>query len=334
MEHVVVYYTEATGADNHAVREAACACIAELATKLPGHSVQPFVSRLLGALLQCFTDDSWPVRDAACVACGHFIQCFPEESEPSMHLLYSLFFTNLQDSIPSVRQGAAVALGNVVQAYGTNAITRIAPIIKERLEAVASQSSEVERYSDMDTSTPANYGVAKRRRDNDLELHEDRQMYSCGSLAPKMGRGGGGCSDCRFRRPPQPWEGGDGALWLMGELAMVGGHQGHTTVMGLLQLLAESCRAKHYTQHVSLLESLCKNLPRICKGIGKKNFKPHFHYFIDLIFYALECENSLTSSAASQCLTALSTEMGPNILRARIEEHNSRQVFNANRKSF
>jgi len=32
--------------------------------------------------------------------------------------LYPLFFTNLQDNIASVRQGAALALASVVQAYG------------------------------------------------------------------------------------------------------------------------------------------------------------------------------------------------------------------------
>uniref|UniRef100_A0A6A7G1B8 Dynein axonemal assembly factor 5 TPR repeats domain-containing protein n=1 Tax=Hirondellea gigas TaxID=1518452 RepID=A0A6A7G1B8_9CRUS len=326
MQHVVEYYIEATAADNHAVREAACACIAELATKLPGGSVQPYVEKLLEALLSCFTDDSWPVRDAACVACGNFIQSFPEEGRPSMERLYPLFFANLQDSIPSVRQGAAVALGNVVQAYGSDAIQRIAPMLRDRLNGVSSQSNESERNSEME-SVPANYGVAKRQRDNDIQLHEDRQMYSCGSLAPKMGRGsGGGCSDCKFRRPPQPWEGGDGAVWLVGELAMVGGHDGHNAVMSVLAEVAESCKGRHYTQHVTLLESLCKNLPRICKGIGKNNFKPHLHHFIDLIFYALECENSLTSSAASQCLTALSTDIGPNILRGRIEEHNTRYL--------
>ena len=37
------------------------------------------------------------------------------------------------------------------------------------------------------------------------------QMYSCGSLAPKMGRGsGGGCMDHKFRKPPEPWELADG----------------------------------------------------------------------------------------------------------------------------
>ena len=42
--------------------------------------VRPFVERLLAALLECFSDDSWPVRDAACVACGNFVSCFPTES--------------------------------------------------------------------------------------------------------------------------------------------------------------------------------------------------------------------------------------------------------------
>ena len=35
-----------------------------------------------------------------------------------MDELYPLFFENLSDSISSVRQGAAVSLGNVVKAYG------------------------------------------------------------------------------------------------------------------------------------------------------------------------------------------------------------------------
>ena len=34
-----------------------------------------------------------------------------------MAALYPLFFENLHDNIPSVREGAAIALANVVQAY-------------------------------------------------------------------------------------------------------------------------------------------------------------------------------------------------------------------------
>ena len=41
-----------------------------------------------------------------------------------MDELFPLFFSNLEDSIPSVRQGGAVAIANVVRAYGMyNVIT-------------------------------------------------------------------------------------------------------------------------------------------------------------------------------------------------------------------
>ena len=39
----------------------------------------------------------------------------------------------------------------------------------------------------------------------------DQQMFSCGSLAPKLKRKGG-CMDCGFMRPQEPWELTDGAL--------------------------------------------------------------------------------------------------------------------------
>ncbi|GBN88208.1 hypothetical protein AVEN_233420-1, partial [Araneus ventricosus] len=63
-------------------------------------------------------------------------------------------------------------------------------------------------------------------------------------------------------------------------------------------------------------------LPNLCKGIGKRHFKQFLEMFLEDIFYSLTCENILTSSAASQCLTLLSNMLGPNILRARIENLN------------
>ena len=83
--------------------------------------------------------------------------------------------------------------------------------VKEGLSGVKDQPETTEKYSTLEKG-PATYGVAKKLRDNDMELHTDRQMYSCGSLAPKMGRGsrGGGCMDHKFRKEPEPWELGDG----------------------------------------------------------------------------------------------------------------------------
>ena len=59
----VDFYISQSEADNHAVREAACACIAELGTKINKDCVRPYVTRLLDSLKICFEDDSWPVRD-------------------------------------------------------------------------------------------------------------------------------------------------------------------------------------------------------------------------------------------------------------------------------
>lgn len=69
---VVFYYVSQSKANNHAVREAACAVIAELMDKVDRQAVSPHVPDLLRALLLCFKDSSWPVRDAACTACGRY----------------------------------------------------------------------------------------------------------------------------------------------------------------------------------------------------------------------------------------------------------------------
>ncbi len=47
--------------NNHTVREAACACIAELAAKIGADAVAPHVPAMLRTLLTCLRDDSWPV---------------------------------------------------------------------------------------------------------------------------------------------------------------------------------------------------------------------------------------------------------------------------------
>jgi hypothetical protein len=86
------YYIQMCDADNHVVREAACQAVAELATKLgtsPQYQekLQPFVHMLLQALIVCFHDESWPVRDEACLACGIFCKAYPKECLPDLSLL-------------------------------------------------------------------------------------------------------------------------------------------------------------------------------------------------------------------------------------------------------
>jgi hypothetical protein len=74
LHQVVFYYISQSKASNHAVREASCAVIAELMDKVDRPAVAPHVPDLLRALLLCFKDSSWPVRDSACTACGRYEQ--------------------------------------------------------------------------------------------------------------------------------------------------------------------------------------------------------------------------------------------------------------------
>lgn len=73
---------------------------------------------------------------AACLASGNFVLCFPHESKVAMDSLYPMFYRNLSDSIPSVRQGAASALCNVVRAYGEDALQNVKSHIIEGLQVL------------------------------------------------------------------------------------------------------------------------------------------------------------------------------------------------------
>ncbi|RUS87848.1 hypothetical protein EGW08_004381 [Elysia chlorotica] len=319
IDDVVSFYVVSTESDNHAVREAACACIAELGSKIDKTVVRPYVCKLLETLLICFNDDSWPVRDAACIACGHFVLCFPEESRSSLPALYPLFFNNLQDNIPSVRQGAAVAISNIVKAYDAAEHEIVFAKIKEGFEKIKDQKATSEKYAAID-KTPATYGVVKQLRDNDMDLHTNQTMYSCGSLAPKMSRGGG-CMDHQFRKPSEPWELAEGCVHLLAELSHIPAVSG--PVSKLIPTMANACSTKDYTHYHNFLETVCKQLPNLAKGLGKRPFKMYLELFLDYIFEAIDSEIALTSAAASQCLIELCHYLGPGIVRGRVEQFNS-----------
>lgn len=103
-------------ANNHAVREAACACIGELCEKVPREAVEPNVPALLSALLVCFRDESWPCRDAAAAGTSALVAAYPVGAAPQLGDLWKLWFEHLGDNVPSVRANAATAIGKVAAA--------------------------------------------------------------------------------------------------------------------------------------------------------------------------------------------------------------------------
>ncbi|KAL4425118.1 hypothetical protein ABPG77_008223 [Micractinium sp. CCAP 211/92] len=315
---VVAYYIEQSKANNHAVREAACACIAELMCKVDKEAVAPYVPRLLRALIMCFKDASWPVRDAACLACGRCVTAFPEESREVLKELYSLWFAHLSDNIFSVREDTAVALGNAVRAYGDEATARIVAVLRDTVLEARDQPADSQKYGSLENTTL--FGVAAQRaRANDQQLHTDKTMFSCGSLAPKLQRGGS-CMDHGFARPKEPWEASDGAVYMIRELSAVA----PAAVPEFLPALAELARMQHFAHAANLHETIWKQLPVIAENVGKKVFKPHLDEFLGPLFRSLACGHRLCEAAAGRCIGALRDLIGPGIFAGRLSDEQRR----------
>lgn len=325
---VVPFYISQSNADNHAVREAACACIAELGSKMSKEILSPHVPSLLSTLLVCFKDDCWPVRDAACLACGNFVACYPAECLPQREEIVSLCLLNLEDCIPSVRQGAAVSIAQIIQAYGDETFEKVFSILKQQLPSVKDQPAEDGGYPGMDAG-PATFGVVKRVHDNNPDIHSGQQMYSCGSLAPKMRKGHSDTGEISgaehlFQKTSQHWERSEGCVQLLAEIAKLKTY--NTQVSSILPVVAETTTHKQYVHHYSYFETILKLMPTIAQSLGKKEFKKHFELFIDIIFYGLSCDNSLVQVAATECITQLVQLMGKMITRGRIEQYNAKYI--------
>lgn len=74
-------------------------------------------------------------------------------------------------------------------------------------------------------------------------------------------------------------------VYLLAELSQI--PEAVSSVATALPLVAEACRHRHYTQHMTFLETVCKQLPLLAKGLGKKVFKTVLEDFFEPIFYAL-----------------------------------------------
>ena len=336
------YYVKMCDADNHVVREAACQAIAELAVRLGEddtyHSkLQPHVDLLLHALLMCFHDESWPVRDEACLACGILCRSYPDECRPQLNTLWQRWSEQLTDQIWSVREDAAVALGDALEAYGTEFYQKIQALLSELLPSAKNQPA----------MTMAEY----KARQNDAAAHTNSQLYSCGSLAPKLnkrkeGAGRIGCSSCAVDREKQPWEATDGSIYMIRELvtrccnAPENDDGGSNNVVVLsdaeikawLEQLADVCRVRHFPQADDLRATLWRQLPAMAQALGKQRFKRngYLEIFVDMLFSSMDSKSGasqLCQHAAGQCAEELSELMGVAIFRGRLEDDYQREIF-------
>lgn len=329
---VVRYYVQMCDADNHVVREGACQAVAELAVKIgmnPEYAdcLQPHVTVLLQALLMCFHDESWPVRDEACLACGTFCRAYPEECRPELETLWTRWTEQLTDQIWSVRADAAVALGQACQAYGQEFFDRLLNFIKENLPAAKDQPS----------MTKDEYKALQ----NNMGAHTDLQLYSCGSLAPKLkkkaGAGRIGCSNCDVNRVKQPWEATDGCLYLIRELMDTCNQPDSVLppltdelLLPLMHEVADVCRVSHFPQGDDLRATLWRQLPGMMEAVGKARCKSlYLDIFMDPLIRNLESSSAsaISKHAAASCAYELGVLIGPNIFRGRLYDDYQKEIL-------
>mmetsp|Transcript_2791 Transcript_2791/g.6110 ORF Transcript_2791/g.6110 Transcript_2791/m.6110 type:complete len:845 (+) Transcript_2791:164-2698(+) len=329
---IVRYYVQMCDADNHVVREAACQAVAELAVKIGmddqyASALQPHVPVLLQALLMCFHDESWPVRDEACLACGTFCRSYPEECRSELETLWTRWTEQLTDQIWSVRADAAVALGQACQAYGQEFLDRLLKFIDVNLPAAKSQPK----------MTMDEYKALQ----NNMDAHTDSQLYSCGSLAPKLkkkaGAGRIGCSNCDVNRPKQPWEATDGCLYLIRELIETCEQPDSTLpplsdelLLPLMREIADVCRVSHFPQGDEMRATLWRQLPGMMAAVGKQRCKKlYLEIFMDLILRNLESStaSAISKHAATTCASELGKLIGPSIFRGRVYDDRQREVL-------
>jgi len=332
------YYTQAADADNHVVREAACQAMAELGVRLASSSSREYASRLvphvptmLQSLIMCFYDESWPVRDEACLATALLCKAFPDACEPELATLWQRWSEQLNDQIWSVRQDAAVALGDALEAFPT----QLWPKVHELLIKLLPQAKE----------QPAMTREDWRAHQNDMKAHTDTQLYSCGSLAPKLSKKAGagriGCSNCGVDRDKAPWEASDGCLYLLRELVIrcnvVEEKDGASPepplaclkltdadfFIPMMHQVVDVCRVKHFPQADELRATLWRQLPVMADAWGKDKFKKlYLHIFTELLMDHLDMRtaSALSKHAAGQCADALANLVGRGIFRGRLED--------------
>lgn len=288
---IVDYYIDMTG---HCVREAACQCISELGTKVESEAVRPHVSRLMQAILNCFYDASNLVRDAACLAAGQLVLGFPEECRPFLDELYHLWIDHLSDNIWSVREDAAIALGNAIRAYGQDALDRVVKVADEYLLLAKEQPP--------------------------MSQHEYDEMVRAGKK--HLSKQAFGCCDLdieTFERHDhhhsEPWEHTDGAIYLVRELCDVA----PTIAVKYLPLVADVAILRHFPQTAVLQETVWKQVPFMCSALGKKEFKRYVEVFFDPLVFTLQGTHRLATFAARDCVARLSKQIGPSIFLGRLQ---------------
>lgn len=256
---------------------------------------------------------------------------YAEECASELPTLFQRWTEQVTDQIWSVREDAAVALGDAITAYGPEMFEQVLALIRKKLPAAKDQ--------------PPMSREEYKRLQNDALAHTGNQLYSCGSLAPKLRKGGAGrigCSSCAIDRPKAPWEATDGCVYLIRELCIRFADKddtekddvivGDDILLPIMTELADVCRLSHYPQSDDLRTTLWRQLPPIAQALGKRRFKSmYLELFVELLGKNIDdrfnCASQLSIHAAGQCAEELANLIGQGIFRGRLAEVGCAEAF-------
>lgn len=229
-------YIQMLGAKNHMVVEAASQAITEFVTRLDEENVISFLPALVQALMRCLVADSWPVRDAACCSLGKIFQSYPLDMKLLAHtkLLASFLFyckKQLQDSIWSVRENAAIAIGDLLKCDVTKTFPEI-------VDLNLSEKVDLDDLGEGNQPQVVLLFSMKYIRENLLKATiTSQRTKSISFLSPKALRlmaasepvdkkqwnqlkasSWGCCLDCIMENPCDAWEISEGCIYLLREI--------------------------------------------------------------------------------------------------------------------
>lgn len=196
-----------------------------------------------------------------------------------------------------MREHSAQSIVEVMRhAYKDVLEAKVTEYITENLMKAKEQKNESVKNSNLQNETQ--FGVAKQIEGPGEEMgHNDNQLYSCGSLAPKLKRGGG-CMDHGFARAKEQWELTDGSIFLIREISGIESLQ--PFVVKQLENLSNLGYIDHFKHSHSLKENLFKSLAKILKSLGKKPFRESVDLFLDPAFRNAKSQEHQNMAVAAQ----------------------------------
>ncbi|GMI12834.1 hypothetical protein TrRE_jg10611 [Triparma retinervis] len=313
---VIRHYVKALDEDNHVVRESAALAIGEIVEKISQEKVDPHLQLITESVKAAFYDESWPVRDRACVCLSLIGKRWGVEDE-----VWELIKNNLKDQIWSVRENAAWGMVQCLEKRPE----KLESLILHFKKDVGSAKAEPKRTK-KDVEQQA----------NDLERHRNQQLYSCGSLAPKLHKSANrvaGCSDCMITRPTRVWEISDGCAYLLLHMAAER-KVDDTEIVRMMELAVESTRHEEYVEHESLKATILKVFNKIVETRDKKELKRHYCSFF--IRYTVQwCGaggsgdglGNLMMFEGERCMRAIKAMLGDAIFWGRVEENCEEELY-------